>query len=173
MKIIEALKKLKLIEKKMASNIENIAMYSSTVSTERPFFGTEDAQRKEVDKLIQSNTDLVKEYLRTKEMVEYTNLKIKVPFRGNQEYSLSELLALKRKVGDALINTYQALSTRYADQRMARAPKDLEGKPAQVARLYDEGRKNEALLDLMTFMSDIESRLEVINATTDLIEDEV
>jgi len=169
MKIIEALKKLKLIEKKMDDNIRKIEQYSSTVSTERPFYGDEKAQQKEVEGLVQANTDLVKEYLATKRLIEKTNLVVTAEF-GGQTYSLADLLVLKRRLGEKLIQSYNALSTRYADSRIRMAPPEVDGKKAQVVRLYDENKKNTNLAFLMELMSNIDARLEVINATTDVTE---
>jgi hypothetical protein len=170
MKIIEGMKELKLIEKKINDNTGKIMTYSSTVSTERPFFENEKDQRKEVESLIQANTDLVMRYLKIKRMIEQTNLAVTAEFDG-VKYSLADLLVLKRRLGDTLIRTYNALSTNYADTRIRNAPAEIDGKKAQVIRLYDENKKNENLSKLMEFTSNIDARLEVINATTDLVEE--
>jgi len=168
MKIIEALKELKLIEKKMETNRKNIAQYSSCVSTERPFFGDEKLQEKEVESLIQSNTDLVNRYLQLKRQIEVTNQTIQLKF-GKDSYFISDLLILKRRLLKNLIETYEVLGTSYADSRLRYAPRDADGKPAQIRRLYDEKIKNERLSELITFMNQIDSRLEIVNATTDLV----
>jgi len=170
MKIIEAMKGLKLIEKKIDANIEKIGQYSSTVSTERPAFGDEKAQEKEVASLVQANTDLVKEYLKTKRTIELTNLKVTADF-GGQTYTLSDLLVLKRRLGDKLLATYNALNTKYADARVRVAQKEADGTPGKVLRHYDEKKKNENLEWLLNMMSNIDARLEVINATTDVVEE--
>lgn len=169
MKIIEAMKKIKLIEKKIDDNVRKIEQYSSSVSTERPFFGDEKSQQKEVESLVQANTDLVKEYLKIKRQIETTNLAVTAEF-GGQSYTLSDLLVLRRRLGKKLLETYEAMNTRYADQRIKFAPADADGKKAQVIRLYDERKKNENLQMLMEFMSNIDARLEVVNCTTDLVE---
>lgn len=169
MKIVEAMKKLKLIEKKIDDNIRKIEQYSSTVSTERPFFGDERTQQKEVESLVQSNTDLIKEYLTIKRQIENTNLKVTAEF-GGQPYTLSDLLVLRRRMGKKMLETYEAMNSRYADTRIKFAPADADGKKAQVIRLYDERKKNDNLQMLMEFMSNIDARLEVVNSTTDLVE---
>ena len=78
MKIIEALKKLKVIEKRMEKNKSQITQYASMISTERPIFDTEEKQRKEVSSLIQANIDLMKEYLDLKGKIEKNNITVKV-----------------------------------------------------------------------------------------------
>lgn len=169
MKIIEALKELKLIEKKMESNIRNINQYASAVSTERPFFGDEESQKKEVSSLVQSNEDLVTRYLELKRKIEMTNLLVTAEFEG-KKYALSDLLTLQRRLGEYRMRTYNALNTNYADTRIKVAPPELDGKKAQVIRLYDERKKNESLASIMDLQSNISARLEVINATTDITE---
>jgi hypothetical protein len=68
--ITEGLKKLKLIEKRMQKNCAEIVKYSSLLSNEKPIFETEIKQRDEVNKLIQSNNDLEKEYCKIKSMID-------------------------------------------------------------------------------------------------------
>jgi hypothetical protein len=169
MKIVEGMKKLKLIEKKIDDNVRKIEQYASLVSTERTFFENEKEQKKEVESLLQSNEDLVTEYLRIKRQIEATNLAITAEFDG-KFYTLSDLLVIQRRLGDKLVETQQALNSKYADQRIRQAPSEIDGKKAQVVRLYDENKKNEKLQNLMEFTSNISARLEVINATTDLVE---
>lgn len=48
MKIIEALKNLKTIQKRMEKNCAEITLYCAYVNTETPAFETEDKQRAEV-----------------------------------------------------------------------------------------------------------------------------
>jgi len=42
MMVIEAMKRLRIIEKRMANNAEAIQRYASMVSTEKPYFDNED-----------------------------------------------------------------------------------------------------------------------------------
>ena len=55
MTIIEGLKRLRLLDKRMAKNCEEIQKYSSLLSNEKPIFDSESNQREEVRKLIQAN----------------------------------------------------------------------------------------------------------------------
>ena len=168
MKIIEGMKELKLIEKKMMANCQKIEQYSSTVSTERPFFENEKTQTKEVEQLVQANLDLGDRYLQIKRLIERTNLEITAEFDG-KTYTLSDLLVIKRRMGERMMDTYKSLSSKYADARLKLAPKDADGKLGVVVRLYDERKRNTEISKLLDFMSNIDARLEVINATTDLV----
>ena len=61
--LIEAMKKLRIIEKKMTNNAGSIQRYASMVSTEKTLFETDLKQRVEIKALIQSNKDLMERYL--------------------------------------------------------------------------------------------------------------
>jgi len=169
MKIIEALKKLKVIEKRMEKNRTQITQYASMVSTERPIFDTEEKQRKEVNSLIQSNNDLMREYLDLKGKIEKTNITVKVEMGGIQ-YSISDLLLIKRKMAKIMINTYEALNTSSAQSRLKHVSIGAGERSPQVVQLYDEKDKITGLDKWQDLYHNIDSRLEVINATTDLVE---
>lgn len=164
MKIIEAMKELKIIEKRMEKNIELITKYSAQLSNERLYFDTIENQKKEVLSLIQANFDLSKNYVSLKTKIETTNLSTKVEY-AEGFYTIYELLIYQRKMGKANISTLEALT-----DRLVRMMKFNSEEKVTVERFYDEKKKNEALRTHQDFYEGINSRLEVINATTDLIE---
>lgn len=168
MKIIEAMKKLKVIEKRMDHNNVKIQEYASYISTEKLPFGDEETQKEEVNKLLQSNKDLMNEYLKLKQAIERTNLSIEVNLDG-QVYTISELLILKRKMCQKMLMTYESLHTKHSEMRLRNAS-PIGGERPIVGRLYDESTKNEGLRKWSDLYENIDSRLEVINATTDIIE---
>lgn len=90
MMIIEGMKRLRVIKKRMASNIDSVNKYAAIISSERPMFGSEDEQKKEVKEIIQSNLDLLREYLKLKKRIERTNLQTVVEI-GGVEYTISDL----------------------------------------------------------------------------------
>jgi len=114
--ITEGLKKLKLIEKRMQKNCAEIVKYSSLLSNEKPIFETEIKQRDEVNKLIQSNNDLEKEYCKIKSMIDYTNLIVFVQI-DNEKRSIHDWLILLRKTGKSIISTYESLTDKEALNR--------------------------------------------------------
>ena len=169
MKIIEALKKLKVIEKRMEKNRVQITQYASMISTERPIFDTEEKQRKEVSSLIQANIDLMKEYLSLKGKIEKTNITVTVEMGGVQ-YTLSDLLLIKRKMAKVMMSTYEALNPSTGQSKMRHASISSGERAPQVVQLYDEKDKITGLDKWQDLYHNIDSRLEVINATTDLVE---
>jgi len=167
MMIIEAMKKLRRLEKRMQSNTEDISRYSSMVSTERPYFESEDEQRRQVAGLVQSNLDLMKEYLILKRGIEYTNLMTNVTM-GDHCWSISEMLVIKRKLSNMMLSTYRALNDTAGTQRLRHAAGGGEKQP-HVVRLYHENVRNEGMRMWSDLYHEIDSRLEVVNATTELL----
>jgi len=168
LKIIEGMKRLRVIEKRMESQRGSITEYASKLSTEMPRFQTKDDQAKEVASLIQSNNDLCAEYMRLKRSIEYTNLKVTVELQG-KAYSISDLLVIRRKLASMMIMTYRALNDSTAQNRLRSAPR-FDGEYPKVEVLYEEREKLDNIRKWMDLSDAIDSRLEVINATTDLVE---
>lgn len=171
MKIIEALKELKLIEKKIDKNIMEITQYASILNIERPIFESEADQRREIEIRIQSNRDLMNRYLWLKRCIEHTNLVSSIELDG-VTYSLIDLLYIKRKMGGKMVSTYSALNTSAADNRIrsGRIAMPTDGRQVNTVMLYDEKKKNIGLSEWQNLVDKIDSRLEVLNATIDLIE---
>jgi len=166
MKIIEAMKELKLIEKKLERNNDLIGKYSAQLSNERIYFGTKDAQEKEVKSLIQSSHDMVDNYIKLKLLVETTNLATKVELMG-KKYTLAELLIHKRKTARMMINSFDSLTDNHAKSSLRMLP---SADKISVERFYSESFKNENMRSWQDFYESIDARLEVVNATTDLVE---
>jgi hypothetical protein len=169
MTITEGLKKLRLLEKRIGKNCEEIERYSSLLSNEKPIFDTEAKQREEVKKLIQANMDLEAEYCKIKAMVDYTNLRTVVVI-DDESRTIHGWLTVLRKTGSLLIKTYRSLSTQEASRSQMRF-RDKEGSTPMLIRLYDENdkRAGERKWEDLTSGKTIEGRLEVVNATTILL----
>lgn len=81
-------------------------------------------------------------------------------------------LQIKRLVGKWMRNTYAALNDKLAEQRMAAMRIQLQSadKTPRIERMYDENKKYEGMQFWQGLEDEIEVRIEVINATTELIE---
>jgi len=171
MTITEGLKKLKLLDKRMTKNCKEIEKYSSLMSNEKPIFDTEAKQREEVQKLIQANTDLANEYCQIKAQVDYSNLMISVTI-GDDTRTIHGWLTVLRKTAAIMTQTYKSLSTKAATKTRSSWGSSLskEATAPTTIRLYDENEKRagERKWDDLTD-GIIEGRLEVINATTELL----
>jgi len=167
MTLIEAMKGLKHTERKMDSNKEKIQKYAATLDNERLPFETAENQAKEVQAFIQSCEDLDLYRRKLKECIEYTNLMTKVEIQG-ATYSISELLFILRKTADSMLSVYKCLNTDAARGRL-RGFVIEGGKSIPITTHYKEVDKNEKLKKWQELKDTIESRLEVINATTQLL----
>jgi len=166
-KLIEAMKELRIIEKKMERNRGYIERYSSIINTEKPYFGTEGEQKKEVKKYLQANSDLFNRYLELKRAIEITNLHTVITVEGYKG-SISAILVIKRKLAKLMEATFASLNDRRAERMKAQTPV-MDGVQPHVVRLYDEKEKNENIRYWQDLYSAIDARLEVVNATTDLL----
>lgn len=168
MKIVEALKRLRIIEKKIASNCTEVTKYSAIVSSQKPLFESADRQRKEVESITQSSMDLVTEYLRLKRRLDLTNLNVMVTINGDSR-TIAEWLIVKRKIADLVIAIWNAQNdssaqTARRDERMY----GTSGQSTNIDRFYSEEEKNNMLRRWHDLKAAIDGRLEVVNATTDL-----
>lgn len=167
--IIEGMKKLRLIEKKMANNANAIQRYASMVSTEKALFETEEKQKKEIKSLIQSNQDLLDEYLILKKRVEYSNLTTQVKM-GGKDYFISDLLVIKRTLARLMLNTFNSLNEHEGQSRLrGTSMSSVSGSTPHVVRFYKEEDRISGLKVWQDLYDNIETRLEVINATTPLM----
>lgn len=169
MKIIEGMKHLRLLEKRMDSNNQRINQYSAMVSNERPYFVDDEAQRKEINALKQSNKDLWQEFMLIKRHIELTNLYTIVELSG-VKYFISDLLVLRRTLKTYIEDTFQSMNDKEAYYRLSKLQKTGDT-PLTVIRYYDENKKHEELNSWQELFNSIDSRLEVVNAVTDLMEE--
>jgi hypothetical protein len=169
MKIIEALTQIDINKKRMQRNIEQIQKYASGVDTERPYFDTEEKQREELKKLEQSTLDLWKENVRLGIAITITNAVTTATLAG-KDYTLFELLRLKRQDGETLKQIYTAMSDNTGQQKMRPAQQLSSGEPVHLVRYYNEQYKNERLQAVYNLIEQADPRLQVINATTELLE---
>lgn len=172
MKIIEALKELPLIEKKIEKKISDIRKYSSGLDraedTDLPFI-TVEKQRIEVDALKQSVKDLVNRKAKLRTNLSMTNAKTKVTIDG-MTLTISEWIEYREKGLSNLIRAQEALGDFTAQDLLRSTHVDLQ-KGIKTIRFFDEKAKNEEVIRLTAIKDNIDGRLEVVNATTDLIEE--
>lgn len=164
--LTEALKKLRLINKKLRRKSEEITLYSSALEIDKPAFGTDEAQRKEVKSRIQASEDLIKEYLDLKRRIDLTNATTIISVSGN-EMTISELLTIKREIGRKALTVYNSLSEDNAKKSMAFRHIE-DDKDNRIKRFYDEKMKNDMLKEWYDIIDEIDLKLETINSTTEL-----
>ncbi len=166
MKIIEALKELPLIKKKINTNRQRIADYCCLYSFEDSPFGDIGDHQKNFDSLLQSSEDLVKRYERIKLALSITNAGIKVTI-NNEEKTIAEWITYRTETGEIQKSIYKSLQVETAQARLRNTAVDLD-KGLKRTSFYDEKKRNDNIDHVEDLLGSIDAKLEVVNATTDL-----
>jgi hypothetical protein len=166
-KIIEGLKRLKVLEKRIAGVGPEVTKYAAIFSNQKPAFETEAEQTKQIMGLLQSAEDLQVEYLNLKRDIDYTNTVVIVEI-GGKHFSLNELLTIKRKTAQLMMSVYKALNVDGLIRSGLRGTAGA-GESIKVVQLYDEKMKNEKLAAWQDLYDNVESKMEVYNAVLDLV----
>ena len=167
MKIIEALKELPVLDKRIRNQAQQIAEYAGYITSEQPAFETVEAQRKKVSELLQSNEDLAKRYASIKRALAITNATIEVDVAGEKK-TISEWITYKANTHNQLHQTYSALNLNAANSRLSSSQIDLtEG--VKLERMYSEEYRNKKLEEIRNLNDTIDATLEIVNATTDMV----
>ena len=180
MKIIEALKEIPLIEKKINSNCQLITQYASYCNKVGPAFKDKAEQEKELKSLIQSNVDLTKRQLSLKRILAKTNAILTVEI-NELELTIVEWLEYKKKVAELMKKSYLALNMNNGALQLNQfTSKGTDGRNSGLSpemlenqileRCYDEKTKNAALFVLEETLNKVSASLEIFNAITDLVE---
>jgi len=166
MKIIEALKELPLIEKKVKSNIASISKYAALASNEEPPFTDAKTQRAKISAWIQANEDLSANYENIRNRLAKTNSNSVVDINGKKK-TINEWLSYRNVTSGFAEGTYLSLSPENTLKNSKITGDDaLEGYAVQ--RMYNEEDKLKALEDIMETRERIDAALEMHNAITDL-----
>ena len=171
MKIIEALKELPLIDKKLAKIAVQIQQYSSEADNGHMSlpFETPEKQAAEVDALVQSTNDLVTRSAHIRRALAMTNADIAVEL-GGKTRTISEWIAYRDRGFANQLRALQALNDSVARSNLKTAGFDEE-KGIKIARFYDEKARNEKILAIEELQGQLDAKLEMVNATTDLFID--
>jgi len=169
MMLIEGMKDLKLIEKRLNRTAVEVQKYSSLLDNEKPLLDTEAAQRDKVKSLEQQGKDLYTLYLTTKRNVDYTNCMTPVEING-ETLTISQWLQVRLKAGSWLKNVYESMNEQEAESHMMRRYGGGASGDIGIVRMYDEAGRMEKLNEVIERIENIDGRLEVVNATTELME---
>jgi len=169
MKIIEALKEVKRLEEKIKDLNVKIFTFCSDLDIENPVYPD---QKGQVNSWLQSVHDTLKEATRLRLAIQQTNLTIKVPIELGTEkvvHSISEWIIRRRLYAKAEMESWANLTDRQLRDGMF---KNSSGQDimVKVRRYYDPLEKDKRIEIYRSEPGIIDRTLEIINATTDLIE---
>ena len=170
MKIIEALKELPLINKKIESNKQQISQYAALASNKEKPFGSNEKQREKVASLIQANEDLANNFEIITNNLAYTNTVLKINIDG-VEKTIREWIVFKNVTAPMRISTFQCLDTAHEQRNSKVTAEDLtEG--FKVERMYDEEKKLMAIAAVSDLVGKVDAALEIVNVTNDIVDPE-
>lgn len=170
MKIIEALKKIKYLELKCKDLVDKIKNNCCDMDYETPVYTD---QKIQVSEWLQSHKDVVREIGKLKYNLQKTNVltKVTITIDGHDvTKSITEWIDRRRTLAETEKQAWLILSNRgLRDMRLQQSSGQVVD--AKVRYYYDPKQRDKQIEVLTSEPSLINSRLEIINATTDLIED--
>lgn len=170
MKIIEALKKLKSNEGKIADLRMKISQNTARLSYESSQYSDPAAQ---ITEWVQSCRDTMKESERLSHLIHKTNLLTNVTIEiGGKKItkSIDEWIYRRVKGAPSDYSVFQCLTDRNLKET---AIKQSDGTllEVKIVRAYDAEQRDKALAIFREEPTLIDGALEIINATTDLLEE--
>lgn len=170
MKIIEAMKRIKANKEKIADLQQKIRTHAANLSFETPVYGGE--AREKIKEWVQSACDTAKENVRLLTAIARTNLRTEVTIELGEARvtkTITEWVWRRREYAATDLAIFQCLNDRGLKE--GHLPQST-GTPMEVkiVRHYDPEHRDKWLAIFSREPHDIDAALEVVNATTDLIE---
>lgn len=170
MKLIEAMKRVKMNKEKITDLQQKINASASNLSHETPVYGPETFDR--IKEWLQSCTDLTQENVRLLVAIQRTNLQtlVKIDINGKVlEKSIAEWVWRRREYAALDFQTYKALNDRGLKEGFMNQSTG-QTMEIKIVRNYDPNVRDEKLSEYKSEPTLIDGSLEIINAVTDLVE---
>jgi small-conductance mechanosensitive channel len=169
MKIIEALKKIKDNERKLDDLIQKVKLYSADMDYETPVYQD---QRGQINSWLQCYEDIVKDIEMLRFLLQKTNIQTQVTINLDGKditKSIAQWIQRRKELAKREKMVYDALTDRnLRDLKVQQSAGQIVD--AKVRRYYDPLVKDKKTSALASEPSIIDSKLETINAITDLAE---
>jgi 2-succinyl-5-enolpyruvyl-6-hydroxy-3-cyclohexene-1-carboxylate synthase len=170
MKLIEAMKRVKANKEKIADLQQRISGVSANLSFETPLYG--DQTKAKIEEWLQSCHDTTLENVRLLTAIARTNLQTTVTIKigdNNITKSIAEWVWRRREYSGIDLVTWSKLTDRGLKEG------DVQSSPGivtsvKIIRHYDPNLRDKKIAEFRTEPHEIDAALEVVNATTDLIE---
>lgn len=169
MKIIEALKRIKDLQRKAEDLRAKVGQHSAHMSFETPVYPD---QKSQVAGWIQAHTDIIKEILRLRSAIQNTNLQtdVTIELAGKTiTKSIAEWIHRRRDLSHLDRDMWKKLTDRNLKEGFG---KDSQGQDitAKIIRCYDPRERDNKISLYESEPMEIDAKLEIVNAITDLIE---
>jgi len=169
MKIIEALKQVKDLQRKVEDLRRKVAQHSAHMDYETPVYKN---QKEQVSKWIQSHFDILKEILRLRFAIQKTNISTSVSITLNNvavKKTIAEWIHRRRDLANLESTMWKQLTDRGLKE--GSGTNSMGNKiEVKLVRCYDPQQRDEMISFLDSEPSLIDGKLEIVNATTELIE---
>jgi hypothetical protein len=172
MKLIEALKKTKDLQRKLDDLTIKIRENCADYAHETPTYGTAEDQRKQVSAWIQARQDILKELLRLRIAIQRTNLATPVTVEiGDRPIvkTIAEWIHRRKDLAKHELQSWRYLTNRGLREGVVKQSNqtDMELK----VRMYFDPKQRDDMVDMLSSEPlAVDSALEVANALTDLME---
>lgn len=179
MKLIEGLKQQKHIAKKIEDLQAKIRQHSAYASIERPVYRDEKdpdspaIQTQQINSWVQSCLDLVKYMVQLRLRIQYTNIVTLVTIQIGQSRSITKTIAewihWRRELCDMMYRTHAQLTDKNIKEGQL---KNSQGEivDIKIVRCYSPAQRDSTMAEYMDLKNSIDSTLEIVNATTDMVE---
>jgi len=169
MKIIEGMKKIKELRVKIDDLREKVGKHCAISSVHTPEYTD---QKKQVAEWIQAHEDILKEILKLRISIQKTNLQTDVTIvigEKNVTKNIAEWIHRRRDLAGLSLAMYNVLGDRGIREGRSTTPEG-DSLEVKIQRFYDPEERDKMVDVYTSEPSTIDSRLEVINAITDLLE---
>lgn len=170
MKLIQAMKKLKDLNGKAEDLRSKVAQYCADLTMETPTYAD---QKGKVSEWIQAHSDVLKEILRLRVAIQRTNLATAVPIEIGGKVitkTIAEWVHRRRDLAKLEMDIWSKLGDRGLKEQNVQTTPGGPVTEIRIRRYFDPQERDRAKELYRTEPSVIDGTLEVVNATTDLIE---
>lgn len=171
MKIIEALKRVKMNKVKIADLQAKVGLNCANLSHETPVYGAE--TKKTIDGWIQSAVDAAAENIRLLCAIQRTNMATPVTIEiGGKSVTktIAEWVWRRREYAALDMLTYSKLGDRGLKETTVQSSTGGAATEIKIVRHFDPAKRDAALAVYRDEPHLIDSALEIVNATTELLE---
>lgn len=169
MKIIEALKKVQDLARKADDLKKKIGQHCADMDYETPLYKNQDLQ---VAEWLQAHSDIIKETLRLKIAIQRTNLETQVTMTiGERDItkSIAEWVLRRRGLAEQERMAWNMLTDRNLKEGLVQQTSGVT-REVKIRRYYNPQIRDARIEEYRSEPHIINATLEVVNATTDLIE---
>lgn len=172
MKLIEGMKKIKELQIKASDLREKVKQYCADLDFETPMYPD---QKRQVSEWMQAHSDILKEILGLRVNIQRTNIATPVGIEiGGKLVSktIAEWIHRRRDLAKEELSMWQGLTDKNLKegQFLPVTSPGVPATPVKLRRYYDPAERDQKIEIYRAEPSIIDRTLEVINATTDLLE---